>query len=210
VEELRASIQQKQQQAQEFEQQAKAPFQEMQAWQTVLARKRELDHYIEQAARARSEEALRKLARLRARLLASVPQDLLERPRAKSSAQFVLPPRHPNTQTVVEQKRIEVAEVEAKEQTIEQVARTIQQSIVGSKTTLVFGNLEPLKKLRKAKKGKKHKASAKETKAVTKQATTDPAGKTTIPTLWDVQPQEPQPLPPLPPEPATHVQMSLW
>jgi hypothetical protein len=180
----------------------------------VLARKRELDHYIEQAARAQSEQALRKLAQLRERLLATVPQDLVERPRAKSSAQFVLPPRDPNAQSVVEQKRIEVAESEAKEQTIEQVARTIQQSVVGSKATLVFGNLEPLKKMRKEKKGKKHKTSTKATKTTpspsTKQASAEPAGKTTGPTLWDVLPQEPHPLPPLSPEPAAHVQMSLW
>jgi N12 class adenine-specific DNA methylase/SAM-dependent methyltransferase len=214
MEELRASIQKKLQQAEEFEQQAQVPFPQEQDWQAVLARKRELDHYIEQAARARSEQALRKLAQLRERLLATVPQDLVERPRARSSAQFVLPPRDPNAQTVVEQKHIEVAEVEAKEQTIEQVARTIQQSVVGSKATLVFGNLEPLKKMRREKKGKKHKTSSKETKAAAssiKQASAEAKRKTpstALPTLWDALPEEP--LPPPSPEPAAHIQMSLW
>jgi hypothetical protein len=208
IEELRASILKKKQQAEEFEQQAKAPFQEEQAWQTVLARKRELDHYIEQAARAHSEEALHKLARLRERLLASVPQDLLERPKARSTAQFVLPPHDPNAKTVVEQKRIEVAEVEAKEQTIEQVARTIQQSVVGSKTTLVFGNLEPIKQLRKAKKGKKHKKAKASSSSATEAAGT--TTRTALPTLWDVLPGEAPTLPPPPPEPVPHTQLSLW
>ena len=156
MEEDTERIKNKLQKAEEFEKQARTLFPQQQPWQTVLARKQELDRYIDCAAHARTEEDLQMLAQMRQHLLATVPKELMERPKPKNTALFVLPPRNPNAaqEATVFTTQIEVAGTEAREQTIEEVVQTIKQSLVGSNALVSFGNLEHIQKIRKEKKGK--------------------------------------------------------
>jgi N12 class adenine-specific DNA methylase len=148
-------IKSKCQKAEEFEAQARVAFPQQEAWQNMQDRKQKLDRYIEYAAKARSHNDLKQLAEMRKRLLATVPKELTERPKPKNTASFVLPPRHPNAQEeAVSTARIEVAETEAREQTIEEVVHTIRQSLVGSRAAVSFGNLEDIQKVRKGRKGR--------------------------------------------------------
>ena len=143
------------QKAEEFEVQARTVFPQHDPWQTVLARKHALDRYIDCAASAHSQEALQELGIMRQHLLDTAPKEMTERPMPKNTATYVLPPRNPVAETPVSTTRIEVEQTEAKEQTIEEIARTIQQrGIVGSRAAVSFGNLESIEMAKKKKKGK--------------------------------------------------------
>ena len=144
------------QKADEFEVQAKTIFPQHDPWQVALARKGELDRYIDAAASAHSQEDFQRLAQMRQHLLETAPKELMERPKPKNTATFVLPPRNPNAQEeAVSTTQIEITETQTPEQTIEEMARTIQQSVVGSRAAVSFGDLEQIAKNKKATKGKR-------------------------------------------------------
>jgi hypothetical protein len=164
------------QKAEEFEAQAETLFPQLEAWQTVLARKHALDHYIDSAASATTDEDLKKLTEMRQHLLETAPKEMMERPRPKNTAQVVRPPRNPHAEAqeeAISTQQIEVEQTEAKEQTIEEMVRTIQQSrVVGTKAVVSFGDLESIQKVSK---GKKRKST---TAASQSQPTTDLIEKT--------------------------------
>ena len=155
IEEYTHFISDKRKKAEEFEQQAQAIFPHQESLQTALARLQALNAYIAFAARAKSEGALQKLAQMRERLLSTAPKELTERPKPKNTATFVLPPRDPNADVApATQTQIEVRETETKGPSIEEVVRTIQQCVIGSKSTVTFGDITSLpSKKKKAKKG---------------------------------------------------------
>jgi hypothetical protein len=156
------------QKADEFEVQAKTIFPQHDPWQMALARKGKLDRYIDVAASAQSQEDFQLLAQMRQHLLETAPKELMERPKPKNTATFVLPPRNPNAQEeAVSTTQIEITETQTQEQTIEEMARTIQQSVVGSRAAVSFGDLEQIAKNKKTTKGKRAPAQPK----------TDPANK---------------------------------
>jgi Helicase conserved C-terminal domain/Type III restriction enzyme, res subunit len=158
------------QKAEEFEVQANTIFPQHHPWQVALARKGELDRYIDAAASAHSQEDFQRLAQMRQHLLETAPKELMERPKPKNTATFVLPPRNPNAQDeAVSTTQIEVTETKTQEQTIEEMARTIQQSVVGSRAAVSFGDLEQIAKNKKTTKGKRAPARP--------QPKTDPANK---------------------------------
>jgi N12 class adenine-specific DNA methylase/SAM-dependent methyltransferase len=143
------------QKAEEFEAQARTVFPQHDPWQTVLARKQALDHYINCAANAHSEEARQHLVVMRQHLMETAPKEMMERPTPKNTATYVLPPRNPMAEAAVSTTRIEVEQTQAKEQTIEEIVRTIQQSgVVGSRAAVSFGNYEHIQQAKKRKKGK--------------------------------------------------------
>lgn len=124
-------LESKRQKAREFEAGAQAIFPQHEAWKAALDRKQRLDAYIAFAASATTEENLQKLAEMRQALLDSASTQLVERPKPKNMATFVLPPRNPNegvssTKDEHTQEQIEVTTTTTQEPTIEQVAREIQ------------------------------------------------------------------------------------
>ena len=134
IEEQCRMVANKRQKAQEFEAQARTPFPQHAPWQAAITRKQALDDYIAFAATATSEQDLQQLAEMRQKLLDTVPEGLIERPKPKNTATYVLPPRNPNAEAASEQtpqpaERIEVVTTAAQEPTIEQVAREIQQRV---------------------------------------------------------------------------------
>ena len=141
--------------AEEFEVQSHTSFPHQQAWQTAIQRKRELDAYIAFAASATSAEDLQKLAEMRQHLLDTAPKELMERPKSKNTAMFVLPPCDPNATLVpnAQTQQIIVEEAESKGPSIQEVACTIQQSLVGTKATVTFGDIASLPSKKRAKKG---------------------------------------------------------
>jgi N12 class adenine-specific DNA methylase len=171
-EELRAGqekINDKHKKAEEFERQAQTVFSHQQSWQAALDRKQALDAYIDFAAHATSQEDHEKLVAMRQQLLETAPQDLIERPRSKNTALFVLPPRDPNASEIQTQTtQMLVEEEHNQEPTIEEVVRTIKQSIVGTKATIAFGNATHIQLSRQRQK------KSKSAKAITK-----PVGKNT-------------------------------
>ncbi|MFL5625472.1 MAG: DEAD/DEAH box helicase family protein, partial [Ktedonobacteraceae bacterium] len=132
--------------AQEFENQSQTVFPQWEAWQKAAKRKQELDAYIDFAAGAHTQDHMQKLAEMRQHLLDTAPKDLDERPKPKNTALFVLPPRNPYSEIAVSTAQIEVVETAVKEQTIEEVVQNIKQSVIGSKATVTFGNVESIKK----------------------------------------------------------------
>ncbi len=156
IEEQAGQIKHMRHKAEEFEAQAQVPFPQHEAWQTAVARKRELDHYIAFAAKAASQEDLQQLAEMRQRLLETAPKELLgERRQAQQTTRVLLPPRNPNATESSHTKTatpVEVVETAPKEQSIEEVVSTIKQSVIGSKATVVFGQIEPRKKRKSRKK----------------------------------------------------------
>jgi N12 class adenine-specific DNA methylase/SAM-dependent methyltransferase len=200
MEESAEDIKSKLQKAQAFEEQAQAIFPQQQAWQAALARKQKLDHYIDCAANARGDDDLKKLAGMRQHLLETMPKELAERPTPKKTATFVLPPRNPLAQEeTISSTRIEVTETEAREQTIEEVVRTIKQSQVGSKATVSFGNLEHIHTNKKGKKKKstptppqarmeqeeKHPEHGGRKKTQPQKSDAKRSSQELVPTLWD-------------------------
>jgi len=127
IEEQTRLLGNKLQKAQEFEVQSQVLFPQQEPWQAALSRKQLLDQYINFAASATSGQDLQELAVLRQRLLDTVPKEMMERPRPKNTAAFVLAPRDPNAAAPTEQ--IEVVTPTVREPSIEQVAREIKQSI---------------------------------------------------------------------------------
>jgi hypothetical protein len=76
--------------------QATTIFPQHDPWQVALTRKGVLDRYIDAAASAQSQEDFQRLAQMRHHLLETAPKEMVERPKPKNTATFVLPPRNPN------------------------------------------------------------------------------------------------------------------